>query len=342
MLDRTGESDLRRSKGENPMARILRATLCGYAALVVFAGTAWSQTYPTRAVRIIVPAGAGGPDVVARIVAARLTEQTRQSFFVENHPGANGIVGADLVAKAPPDGYTLMVYSSGLISNKSLYKKLPYDTDTAFAPISNLVDNGGLFITVNPKLPVKTLQELIDLAKKPGAHLAYSTPGVGNTWHIATEVFNYHAGTQMTHIPYKGGGPAAAALMSGEVQVLLSSPAPILQHVKNGRARALAYTGKTRSVYLPDVPTTAEAGLPTFQMDGGWFGMFAPGKTPASVVEKLNKEVRAALADPTTVTRLRGLGVEPSPTTPEEFRKFVQEETLKYAEWVHIARIQLD
>jgi tripartite-type tricarboxylate transporter receptor subunit TctC len=313
----------------------------GLTALAL-AGAAWGQAYPVRTVRIIVPAGTGGPDVVARITAAKLTERMGQTFVVENHPGANGILGADMVARAAPDGYTLMVYSSGLISNKSLYKKLPYDTDTAFAPISNLVDNGGLFITVNPNVPAKTLQELIALAKKPGTHLAYSTPGVGNTWHVATEVFTHYAGIKMTHIPYKGGGPAAAALVSGEVQVLLSSPAPVLQHAKNGRARVLAYTAKTRAPSLPDVPTTAEAGLPTFQMDGGWFGMFAPANTPGAIVERLNKEVRAVLADPPTVARLRGLGVEPAPTTPDEFRKFVQDETRKYAEWVRIAGIHLE
>src|SRR5882672_2820101 len=195
------------------MRSILRALLPGIAALVL-AGAAWGQSYPARAVRVIVPAGAGGPDIVGRIVAAKLTEQMGQTFFVENHPGANGIVGADMVARAAPDGYTLMVYSSGLISNKSLYKKLPYDTDHAFAPISNLVDNGGLFITVHPSVPAKTLKELIDLARQPGSHLAYSTPGVGNTWHVATEVFTHYAGIKMIHVPYKGGGPAAAALAS--------------------------------------------------------------------------------------------------------------------------------
>lgn len=323
------------------MSSRLRLFSLGLSALAL-AGAAWGQAYPARTVRIIVPAGTGGPDIVARITAAKLTERMGQTFVVENHPGANGILGADMVARAAPDGYTLMVYSSGLISNKSLYKKLPYDTDTAFAPISNLVDNGGLFITVNPNVPAKTLQELIALAKKPGTHLAYSTPGVGNTWHVATEVFTHYAGIKMTHIPYKGGGPAAAALVSGEVQVLLSSPAPVLQHVKNGRARVLAYTAKTRAPSLPDVPTTAEAGLPTFQMDGGWFGMFAPANTPGAIVERLNKEVRAVLADPPTVAKLRGLGVEPAPTTPEEFRKFVQDETRKYAEWVRIAGIQLE
>jgi tripartite-type tricarboxylate transporter receptor subunit TctC len=323
------------------MTGILRALLAGIAALAL-AGTALGQAYPVKPVRIIVPAGPGGPDVVGRIVTAKLAEQTGQNFFVENHPGANGIVGADMVAKAAPDGYTLMVYSSGLISNKSLYKKLPYDTDRDFAPISNLVDNGGLFITVNPGVPAKTLKELIDLARQPGAHLAYSTPGVGNTWHVATEVFNHYAGTRLTHVPYKGGGLAAAALASGEVQVMLSSPAPVMQYIKSGKARVLAYTASKRSVALPDVPTTAEAGLPTFQMDGGWFGMFAPAGTPAAIVERLNREVRTALADPAVVKRLEGLGVAPAYTTPEEFRRFLAEETKKYAEYVRLAGVQLD
>src|SRR5262245_7694468 len=321
------------------MSIVLRISLTGLAALAL-AGAAWAQSYPTRAVRVIVPAGPGGPDVVGRIVAAKLTEQLGQTFFVENHPGANGIVGADIVAKAAPDGYTLMVYSSGLISNKSLYKKLPYDTDKDFTPISNLVDNGGLFITVNPTVPANTLKELIELAKKPGAHLAYSTPGVGNTWHVATEVFNHYAGTKLTHVPYKGGGLAAAALASGEVQVMLSSPAPVMQYVKSGKARVLAYTAAKRSAALPDVPTTAEAGLPSFQVDGGWFGMFAPAKTPAPVVERLNKEVRTVLTDPAVVKRLEGLGVIPAPTTPEEFRRFLADETRKYAEYVRVAGVQ--
>jgi tripartite-type tricarboxylate transporter receptor subunit TctC len=323
------------------MARKLRVLLTGFAALVI-AGAAWGQAYPSKPVRIIVPAGPGGPDVVGRIVAAKLAEQTGQNFFVENHPGANGIVGADMVAKAAPDGYTLMVYSSGLISNKSLYKKLPYDTDKDFAPVSNLVDNGGLYITVNPAVPAKTLKELIDLARQPGSHLAYSTPGVGNTWHVATEVFNHYAGTHLTHIPYKGGGLAAAALASGEVQVMLSSPAPVMQYIKNGKARVLAYTATRRSAALPDVPTTAEAGLPSFQMDGGWFGMFAPAGTPPAVIERLNREVRTALADPAVVKRFQGLGVAPAYTTPEEFRKFLAEETAKYAEYVRVAGVQLD
>ena len=299
------------------MLSSIRLLSLGLGALAL-AGAAWGQTYPVRTVRIVVPAGPGGPDVVARIMAAKLTERMGQTFVVENHPGANGIIGAEMVARSTPDGHTLMVYSSGLISNKSLYKKLPYDTDTAFAPISNLVDNGGLFIAVTSSLPAKNLQELIALAKKPDSHLSYSTPGVGNTWHVATEVFTHYAGIKLTHIPYKGGGLAAAAVASGEVQIILSSPAPILPHAKSGKVRVLAYTAKTRAASLPDVPTTAEAGLPSFQMDGGWFGMFAPANTTAPVVDRLNREVRAVLADPAIVARLRGIGVEPAPTSPHE------------------------
>ncbi len=322
------------------MLRKLRASLLGLAALAASCA-AWSQAYPSHPVRIIVPAGPGGPDVVGRIVAAKLTEQMGQNFFVENHPGANGIVGADMVAKAAPDGYTLMVYSSGLVSNKSLYKKLPYDTEKDFAPVSNLVDNGGLFITVNPSVPAKTLQELIELARKPDSHLAYSTPGVGNTWHVATEVFNHYAGTHLIHVPYKGGGLAAAALASGEVQVMLSSPAPVMQYIKNGKAHVLAYTAAKRSAALPEVPTTAEAGLPSFQVDGGWFGMFAPANTPSAIVDRLNREVRTALADPAVVKRFHGLGVEPAPMSPQDFKKYLHEEIAKYGEYVRLAGIQL-
>ncbi len=299
-----------------------------------------AQGYPTKAVHIIIPAGTGGPDSVARIVSARLTQQLGQPFVVENRPGANGILGADQVAKAPADGYTLMVYSSGLVVNPHIYKKLPYDTEHDFATVTNLVDNGGLFIAVNPSLPAKTLQELIVMGRDPNNKLSYSTPGVGNTWHIATEIFNDRAGTHMLHVPYNGGGPATAALVAGQVQVMLSSPAPIMNFARQGKVRVLAYTGAKRAASLPDVPTTAEAGLPTFQVDGGWFGMFAPAKTSPDIVHALYRDVKQALADPPTAEKLRGLGVEPIGNTPEEFHAFYVEEIRKYGEWVKIARIQ--
>ncbi len=309
-------------------------------AALAAAGIAQAQSYPVKPINIIVPAGTGGPDTVARLVAAQLTQQMGQSVIVSNRPGANGLLGSDAVAKAPPDGYTLMVYSSGLVVNKYLVKKMPYDTEKDFTPITNLVISGGLFITVNPALPVKTLAELIALGRKPDNKLSYSTPGVGNTWHIATELMNERSGMKMVHIPYKGGGPATAALMAGEVQVLLSSPAPVLQHIKSGKVRALAYTAPTRSASLPDVPTTAEAGLPIFQIDGGWFGMFGPGAMPSAIVDRLFRETRAAMNEPQTLARIKALGVDPVGDTPAEFRRFYDNEIRKYGEYVKIARIE--
>src|ERR1044071_2539649 len=233
--------------------KLLAATFV--SALLSIQSFAWAQNYPTRPVRVVVPAATGGPDIVARVVAAQLQAQLGQPFVIENRPGANGIVGADIVAKAPPDGYTLMVYSSGFVINPFVHKSLPYDTEKDFTPVTNLVSNGGLFLAVHPSVPAKTLQEFIAYARKPDAKLAYSTPGVGNTWHLAMEVFKSQTGTHLTHIPYKGGGPATAALAAGEVQAMLSSPAPIIPHYKSRRVRVLAYTGAHR--HRPAAPVGA-------------------------------------------------------------------------------------
>lgn len=309
------------------------------SALLSLATAAWAQNYPNRPVRVVVPAATGGPDIVARVVAAQLQAQLGQPFVIENRPGANGIVGADVVAKAPPDGYTLMVYSSGFVINPFIHKSLPYDTEKDFTPVTNLVSNGGLFFAVNPSVPAQNLQEFIALARKPDSKFSYSTPGVGNTWHLAMEVFKKETGTHMTHIPYKGGGPAAAALVAGEVQAMFTSPAPIMPHYKNGRVRVLAYTGTTRHPSAPEVPTTAEAGLPQYKHDGGWFAMFAPARTPVDIVEKLYREVRTAMQNPGVREKLAALGVEPVADTPAEFKKFVAAELRTYAEQVRLAGV---
>jgi tripartite-type tricarboxylate transporter receptor subunit TctC len=306
-----------------------------------FAVAAWGQQYPNRPVRIVVPAATGGPDIVARVVAAQLQGQLGQPFVVENRPGANGIVGADAVAKAPPDGYTLMVYSSGFVINPFVHKKLPYDTEKDFIPVTNLVSNGGLFFAVNPSVPAQSMREFLAYARKPDAKLAYSSPGVGNTWHLAMEVFNNVAGTKIIHIPYKGGGPATAALAAGEVQAMLSSPAPILPHMKSGRARVLAYTGTKRHPAAPDVPTMAELGL-KYQHDGGWFAMFAPARTPMEIVEKLHREVRVAMQDQGVRQKLAGIGVEPVADSPADFKKFFDNELKAYAEQVRLAGVKAE
>jgi tripartite-type tricarboxylate transporter receptor subunit TctC len=326
----------------------IKETTMRFSAFAVIAGlmacglsaTGSAQSYPVKPVKIIVPAGPGGPDIVARIVAAKFTQQMGQTFFVENHGGANGIVGADMVAKAAPDGYTLMVYSSGIVINQYVNRKLPYDTANDFAPVTKLIDNVGVFITVHPSVPVQSVKEFIEYARNPANKLSYSTPGVGNTMHIATELFNAKYGTQMVHIPYKGGGLAASAAVAGEVQVMFNSPSNVVQFSRTGKLRALAFSGLKRSEALPNVPTTVEAGVPEFVFDGGWFAMFAPARTPPETVERLYREYRTVLADKASSDKIRALGIEPVGDTPAEFRKFFLAEIGRYAEWVKLARIQ--
>jgi tripartite-type tricarboxylate transporter receptor subunit TctC len=229
------------------------------------------------------------------------------------------------------------VYSSGFVINPYVQKSLPYDTEKDFAPVTNLVTNGGLIMAVNSNLPVKSLKELIDYAKTHT--LAYSTPGVGNTWHLATEVFNNMTGIKMTHIPYKGGGPATAAAAQGEVQVVFASPPPLMPHYKSGRVRALAFSGDKRHPSFPEVPTMAEAGVPQYHHDGGWFGLFAPAGTPADIQDKLAAEVRKAMQDPGVQDRIAKTGSIPAAGTPAEFKKFIQSELKNYGEQAKLAGI---
>jgi tripartite-type tricarboxylate transporter receptor subunit TctC len=298
-----------------------------------------AQNYPTRAVRVVVAAQTGGPDIVARIVAAELQAQTGQAFVVENQGGANGIVGATTVAKAAPDGYTLLVYSSGFVINPFVHKSLPYDTEKDFTPVTNLVTNGGLFFAVANSLPPKSMQEFLAYAKQPGVNLAYSTPGIGNTWHLAMEVFDNLVGIKMTHIPYKGGGPATAALAGGEVQAMFASPPPLMSHYKGGKVRVLAFTGHKRHPLAPEVPTMEEQGIHYFH-DGGWFAMFAPSGTPPEIVDKIWRETRTALQKPAVRERLAKLGADPVGDSPADFKKFIQAELKAYGEQVRLAGVQ--
>jgi tripartite-type tricarboxylate transporter receptor subunit TctC len=309
--------------------------------IVLVASTAWSQAqnYPSRPVRVVVAAATGGPDITARIVMAELAKQLGQAFVVENQPGANGIVGANMVAKAAPDGYTLLVYSSGIVINPYAHKSMPYDTATAFTPITNLVSNGGLFFAVAQGVPAKSLKEFLDYAKKPDTKLAYSTPGVGNTWHLAMEAFDKENGIKMVHIPYKGGGPATAALASGEVQAMFASPAPLMPHYKSGKVRVLAYTGAQRHPAAPEVPTTAEAGVP-YKHDGGWFALFGPAGMPADITEKLWREVQKAEEKPEVKDRFAKIGVFPVADSPADFKKFFHNQLKEYGEQAKLANLQ--
>ena len=301
---------------------------------------ACAAAYPEKPIRWILGFAPGGaPDNIARVVSQQLTQQIGQTVVLDNRAGANGIVAAELVAKAAPDGYTLLVTSASFAVNPSVQKKLPFDAIKSFSPVTNLCSSPGMLLLVNASYPAQTVQQLIEMAKKPGARLAYGSSGVGNATHLASELFNARAGVKLTHVPYKGGGLVANALLSNEIQVMFTNPATIIAQVKAGRVRALAYNSATRSPLLPEVPTMAEAGVQGMEMDPGWYGVFAPAATPAGIVAKLHAEIRKALDVPNVRERLAALGVDPVGNTPAEFRQFVGNAIKRAAELTRLAGI---
>jgi tripartite-type tricarboxylate transporter receptor subunit TctC len=303
---------------------------------------AYAQAYPAKPVKIVVPFPPGGPtDVVGRLVATKLGEAFNQQFVVENRAGAGGTVGSETVAQAPADGYTLLYGStSTLAMAPSLYRKLGYDPRKSFAPIS-LVSSGPLLVAVNAGVPAQTLAQLIALAKdKPGA-LNYGSAGNATPPHLAAELFKSLSGTQLTHVPYKGGGPALQAVAGGEVQVIFEGIVTLAPQIKAGRLRALAVTGATRDTSLPDVPTVAEAGLPAFQVNF-WSGLVAPTGTPADVIGTLNAALRKALSGAEARETLGRFGLAPAGNSPAEFSRFIDSEINRWERAVQASGAKVD
>jgi tripartite-type tricarboxylate transporter receptor subunit TctC len=292
-----------------------------------------AQTYPSKPIHVIVAFPPGGiADFAARAVAPRLAESLGMPVVVENRGGAGGIIGAELVAKSPPDGYTYLVTSISHTINPSVAKSLPYDTQRDFAPVMLIADAPNILV-VHPSVPARSLAELIALARTRPNELNYASSGTGTSTHLCGELFKTMAGVEMQHVPYKGGGPAVADLLGGQVQLMFATLPTVLEHVRAGKLRALGVTGARRFAGAPDIPTLDEAGLGGYEVSG-WSGMFAPARTPRAAIDRVAGETAKILSDPALKERFTAQGAEPAVKMPDEFAAFVDSEVAKWRKLV--------
>lgn len=310
--------------------------LCG----VVFS-SAWAQsTYPTKTIRLVLPfPPGGGTDVVGRLLAQKLGQSLGQQVIVDNRPGAGGRIGTDLVAKSPPDGYTLMLGTSSVMgTGPALYKKLPFDMPKDFAPVS-LVSYTAYVLAIHPSVPVKSVKALVALAKSRPERLTYASSGAGGAAHLSGELFSSMAGVKMIHVAYKGSSPGTLSVMSGETDMMFSNTLPVLPHVKSGRLHALAVTTPQRFDLLPGVPTVAESGLPGFEVQQ-IYGVLAPAGTPREIVTRLNQEIAKVMQMEDTRSRLLTEGSVVKLSTPAEFEKAIIAEIAKWSKVIREAGIK--
>lgn len=300
-----------------------------------------TQTYPAKPIRLVVPYPPGGPtDIVARLVAQKLSEQMGQPVVIDNRPGAGGNPGAEMVARSAPDGYTLVVATTAHAINPSLFKNLGYSLSKDFAPISQLT-SGPLVIVANPGLPANNVAELIALAKSKPGELNFASSGNGQSTHLSAELFASMAGVKMNHIPYKGSAPALTDTMGGQTQLMFDTMLSAMPHVKAGKLKALAVTSSTRSPVAPDVPTVAESGLPGYEAIA-WNGLLAPAGTPPDVVARLNAELKKVLASPDVKDKFEAQGFAASWNTPADFSRFMTAEVEKWGKVVKISGAKVD
>ncbi|TMJ90054.1 MAG: tripartite tricarboxylate transporter substrate binding protein [Alphaproteobacteria bacterium] len=322
-----------------PRRKFLHLTATA-AALPAVSRIAQAQSYPSRPVRLIVPLAPGGAtDIVARLIGQWLSQRLHQPFVIDNRPGGGTNIGTETVVRAASDGYTLLLASTPNTINATLYDKLNYNFIRDIAPVASIIRN-ALVIVVHPSLPAKTVPEFIAYAKANPRKLNMASPGNGTPNHVSGELFNMMAGVEMVHVPYRSGGPALTDLLAGQVQVMFPATVSSIEYIRAGRLRALAVTTATRSELLPDIPTVAEfvAGYEA----SNWFGICAPKDTPADIVEKLNKEINASLADPSIKARLADLGGDVLALSPADFGKLIAEDAEKWGKVIRAANIKAE
>ena len=311
------------------------------AVLAALSGIAIAQTYPVKAVRVIVPYSAGGPlDDVMRVVGHRLTEMWGQSVLVDNRTGAGGSIGAEFVARAAPDGYTLLLGNSGPMTiNPGLQKKLPYDVPRDFVPVTQMTAS-PMVLVVHPSMPVKTVSDLVRFAKSRPGQLVYASAGIGNLQHLTMEALQTMAGIRMNHVPYKGAPPALIDVMSGQVDLMFANIVGVIQHIKTGKVRAIAVSSAKRAATLPAVPSIADT-YPELDATG-WTGIFAPAATPRDIVAKLNADINTVLARQDIRERFAEQGADVVGGTPEQLAVFVRKESALYAKIIRSSGIKID
>ena len=313
-----------------------------YLAAMIFAGAANAQTYPTKPIRLIVPQPpGGGNDLIARMISQKLSVALKQQVAVDNRAGAGGLIGAEIAAKAPPDGYTLFlgnVATLAIIPN--VQAKAPYDPIKDFAPIG-LIASAPLLVVVHPSLPVTSIRQLIAFAKAKPGQLNYASNGVGSSTHLATEMFKMMTKTNIVHGPYKGLGPATTDLLSGQVQLMFSSAVAMMPHAKSGRLRAIAMTGAKRSAAIPEIPTVAEAGVPDYE-SGSWYGILAPAGTPRAIIDLVGQEIVAAVRAPDIAEKLVAEAVIPVGSSPAEFASYIQKEFTRIGQVIRSSGAKFD
>jgi len=329
----------RRLVTQHPRRQIL-SLAAGAAALPAMSRLAWAQAYPTRPVRIIVTvAPGGGADITARLIGQWLSERTGQQFIIDNRPGAAGNIGTEVVVRAPADGYTLLLVAPARAINATLYDKLNFNFIRDIAPVASIMRQ-PLVMEVNPSVPARTVAEFIDYARANPGKINMASSGSGSGPHMAGELFKMLTGVNLIHVPYRGSGPALGDLLGGQVQVMFDGAASSIEYIKAGKLRALAVTTATRSDLLPNIPTLSEF-VPGYETND-FYGVGAPKNTPIEIVDRLNKEINAALADPKIKARFADLGGTVFPGLPAEFGRFIADETEKWGKVIRAANIKAE